>query len=239
MFHCGLVRCGTLSWFISRGEYSSNTRAFFTIAKNNFNLKNKITVQMDNQLCSIETCDVCNNDKFATVEQNGPLTDLRKLKKSNTKINDNQKRARYDILNGNLNLLGWVVLKSNMVMVEKYDKTLAKLNIIESDKYWQNLVNTDIQRSVLFPDNYHESRFDNKEIPFHMLKCKFVSDYDVALKYLNEQYGLSIMDYRLYHPKLLKNDAFIEHYQKIHCDFDVGKPKSNLKKKMSNKSLKK
>ena len=91
---------------------------------------------MDNQLCSIETYDVCNDDKFATVEQNGPLTDLRKLKKSNTKINDNQKRARYDILNGNLNLLGWVVLKSNMVMGENYDETLAKLNIIESDKCW-------------------------------------------------------------------------------------------------------
>ena len=71
---------------------------------------------------------------------------------------------------GNLNLLGWVVLKSNMVIVEKYDETLAKLNMIESDKYWQNLVNTDNKRRILFPDNYYESIFDNKEIPFHMLK---------------------------------------------------------------------
>ena len=54
-----------------------------------------------------------------------------------------------------------------MVMGDKYDETLAKLNIIESDKYRQNLVNTDIQRSILFPDNYHESRFNNKEVPFH------------------------------------------------------------------------
>ena len=43
-----------------------------------------------------------------------------------------------------------------------YDKTLAKFNIIESNKYWYNLVNTDIQRSSLFPDNYHDSMFDNK-----------------------------------------------------------------------------
>ena len=76
---------------------------------------------------------------------------------------------------------------------KKYDKTLAKLNIIESNNYWYNFVNTDIQRSILFSDNYHESRFYNKEILFHMLKCKFVSDYDVALKHLDEQYGLSIM----------------------------------------------
>ena len=72
-----------------------------------------------------------------------------------------------------------------MVMRDKYDETLAKLNIIEY-KYWQNLINTDIQRSILFSDNYHESRLYNKEIPFHMLKCKFVSDYDVALKHLDD-----------------------------------------------------
>ena len=30
------------------------------------------------------------------------------------------------------------VLKSNMVMGDKYDETLAQLNIIESDKYWKN-----------------------------------------------------------------------------------------------------
>ena len=63
------------------------------------------------------------------------MIDSRKLRKSNAKINDNQKTGKYDILNGNLNLLGYVVLKSNMVMREKYDETSAKLNIIESDKY--------------------------------------------------------------------------------------------------------
>ena len=75
MFHCGLVHYGTC-----RGEYSSNTRTFFTITENNFNLTNESTIQMDNQLCTFETYDVCNNNKFATVEQNGPLIDLRKLR---------------------------------------------------------------------------------------------------------------------------------------------------------------
>ena len=63
-----------------------------------------------------------------------------------------------------------------------------------------------------------------------MLKCKFVSDYDVALKHLNAQYGLSIVNYKLYHPNLLRNDAFIKNCQKINCEFDVGKSKSYLKK---------
>ena len=39
-------------------------------------------------------------------------------------------------------------LKSSMVMGDKYDEFLAKLNIIESeDNYWQKLVNTYYERS--------------------------------------------------------------------------------------------
>ena len=33
MFNCSLVHCGTPSWFISRGEYSSNTRDFLQLLK--------------------------------------------------------------------------------------------------------------------------------------------------------------------------------------------------------------
>ena len=67
-------------------------------------------------------------------------------------------------------------------MGEKYDNSFAKLNIIESeDKYWQKLVNTDYERSILFPGNYGDSRFDNKELIFCMLKPKRLSEYDVAL----------------------------------------------------------
>ena len=45
MFSCGLVHCGTPSWFINRGEYGKNTRAFFTIVEKYFFLINEITVQ--------------------------------------------------------------------------------------------------------------------------------------------------------------------------------------------------
>ena len=57
------------------------------------------------------------------------------------------------------------------------------------------------------------------------------NEEDVALIHLNEQYGLSIVDLKLYHPNLLEYDRFIKNYQKIHCDFDVGKPKKKLEKK--------
>ena len=45
MFSCGLVHCGTPSWFIDRGEYVKNTRAYFTIVEKDFFLTNEITVQ--------------------------------------------------------------------------------------------------------------------------------------------------------------------------------------------------
>ena len=44
---------------------------------------------------------------------------------------------------------------------------------------------------------------------------------------MNEQYCLSKVEYKLYHPNLLRNDIFIKHYQTIHCDFDVVKPTKN------------
>ena len=72
-----------------------------------------------------------------------------------------------NLIYGNLNTLGWVVSKSSMIMGNKSDEYLARLNIIESeDKCWQKLVNTDYERSILFPGNYGDSRFDNKDIPF-------------------------------------------------------------------------
>ena len=45
LFNCGLVHCGTPSWFIDRGDYGRNTRAFFTIVEKDFYLNDEITIQ--------------------------------------------------------------------------------------------------------------------------------------------------------------------------------------------------
>ena len=98
---------------------------------------NEITVQKKNLHCKTESCNLCINNKFATNEDNGSLIDLRNSKKNNAKINDNNISGKFDIINVNLNIFGWVVLKSRMVMGDKFDESLARLNIIESeDKYW-------------------------------------------------------------------------------------------------------
>ena len=68
---------------------------------------------------------------------------------------------------------------------------------------------------------------------------KELSDYDVALKHLNEQYCLSKVEYKLYHPNLLKNDVYINHYQQICCNFDFVKLKNKLTRKINKYTHKK
>ena len=81
MFQCGLIHCETSSWFIRRGGYSSNIRTFFTIFEQNFNLRHEIILLMDNDFCSMNTCDVCQNNKFTIDLENGPLIDLKLVRK--------------------------------------------------------------------------------------------------------------------------------------------------------------
>ena len=66
------------------------------------------------------------------------MIDLRLLRKYNVKINEKQKKAKYSIINCNLNLLGWVVLKYDIVMEDKYDIALAILNKINQKGIGRN-----------------------------------------------------------------------------------------------------
>ena len=97
LFHCGIVHCGTLSWFINKAEYHINTRAFFTIVKKSLKLDNEITVQLEDKVCSIETCDICFNNKYATIEDSGSLINFRSIKKSHATI-DGEKKISITLL---------------------------------------------------------------------------------------------------------------------------------------------
>ena len=35
---------------------------------------------MNNERCSMETCDMCNHNKYGTIKESGPLVDLRLVK---------------------------------------------------------------------------------------------------------------------------------------------------------------
>ena len=123
--------------------------------------------------------------------------------------------------------------------MDKYDFILSKMSILNTEKYCQKLVNTDVKRSTLFPGNYFAKRFGNGKILFHILKSKYLNDYDVAFKHLNEAYGLSKNDYKLYHPNLLRNDEYIKGHQNKYRDFDFEKTLVGVEEKINQKTLKK
>ena len=70
-------------------------------------MTNEITVQKKNLLCDTDSCNLCINNKLTTNEDNGPLIDLGKSRKCYAKINHNNTTGKFDIINGNLNTLGW------------------------------------------------------------------------------------------------------------------------------------
>ena len=90
---------------------------------------------------------------------------MRKLKRSNVKINEKQKEGKFHVINGNLNLLGWVVLKSNIVVANKYDIAFAQIIIAKLGTYWQKLVNTD-KISILSPTDCPSKIFQNTDFTF-------------------------------------------------------------------------
>ena len=220
VLHCVLVHCESPSWFIESGSYHQNTRSFFTIVEINYHVVNKRTeIILPDQFCNLETCSVCSNNKYGMVGNNCPLLDTR-----NTKTF--KELQEIDVVLGDLNLLGWVILKSDIKFNKVLNVPLAKLCAVDNNGYWERLVNTDEQRNILFPSNFKGNRFQkNYEIPFHLLESKFNFDYFVAMFYLKKNYKFSLFDFKLYRPNLITNDGYINHYQKVHRDFKINFPK--------------
>ena len=123
------------------------------------------------------------------------MVDLRKLKRSSAKINKNKKDDKFNIINGNLNLLGWVVLKSKNVIADKYNISLAKMSIIKQGKYWQKLVNTDDERSIIFPVIIMFQDLKTMIFHFLILKVNILMITMCQMQHLEENYSFSKIDY--------------------------------------------
>ena len=78
----------------------------------------------------MEICDACKHNKYGTIKGNGPLVYLRLVKKINTKINEPPKKGKYNIISDNLNLLKWVILQSDIVVMYKYDQVFPNYTSI-------------------------------------------------------------------------------------------------------------
>ena len=139
---------------------------------------------------------------------------------------------------GDSNFLGWVVLKSDESMTNELNEQLVKLCDIKDKKYQERLVNTDIESSIFFSSTFNGNRFKkNNEIHFHILEKKYKYDFSVVMNYLNVNYRISLLDFTIYRPNMIRNDGVINHCQKVHRDYEVVFPKIiiKMKKKMKNK----
>ena len=140
---------------------------------------------------------------------------------------------------GDLNLLGWVILRSDNRFNKVLNEPLAKLCAVESKGYWERLVNTDEKRKIFFPSDFQGNRFKRDfDIPFYLLEYKIKYDFSVAMSYLSKYYGFSLLAFKLYRPNLITNDGYINHYQKIHRDFKITFPKMIIKLKTSSTTKK-
>ena len=86
------------------------------------------------------------------VGNNCPLIDTRNITSS-------KELQESDVVLGDLNLLGWVILKSDVKVNKLLNEPLAKLCAVDENSYWEKLVNTDEQRKILFPSNFKGIRF--------------------------------------------------------------------------------
>ena len=161
LFHCALVHCESPSWFIESGSHYPNTRSFFANVKNSYKVVNEITqFILPEQFCNLETCSICSNKKYGIVANKCPLIDAINIKFC-------KELQESDVVLGYLNILGWVILKSDSKFNKVLNEPLAKICAVDENGYWERLINTDDQRKILFPSNFKGIRFKKYDIPFH------------------------------------------------------------------------
>ena len=120
LFHCALVHCESPSWFIESGSYHPNPRSFFTIMENSYNVVSERTeIIFQDQFCNLETCSVCSNNTYGMVGN-----------KSSKELQES------DVVLGDLNLLGWVILKWDIKFNRVFNEPLAKLCDVDENGYW-------------------------------------------------------------------------------------------------------
>ena len=70
-----------LEWYIENGIYHTNTRSFFLLVKQHYNIVNKvIEIIFNDPFCCVEICSTYKTNNFGTVTNSCPLIRLRKSK---------------------------------------------------------------------------------------------------------------------------------------------------------------
>ena len=197
------------------GSYPSNLRIFSYIVEDNFLSDNEnIQSVQNNMLCSC--CQTCLNMPKENMFYSGHVI---KYGMSKYGIENSEEGS---ILMGNLEKVGWVVLKSgyNIVPYHPLQNTLYHLNN-DSVKFKHNWFAIDGKHLQMFykqSENIHDSRFIVGDIS--QIHDLLKSDCKTINLHLETNYNFDIKNkYKYYNPNLIRNNGEIKKDQVLHCDY--------------------
>ena len=199
------------------GSYPSNLRIFSYIVEDNFlSVDEDIKAIKGNMLCTSTSCQTCINMPKEDMFYTGHVI---KYGMSKYGIENLEKGS---ILMGNLEKVGWVVLKSgyNIVPYGQLENAMYNLNndSAKSKQNWFAIDGKHLQMFYKQTENIHDSRFiDNDISQIHeLLKI----DCDTINLHLEKNYNFDINNkYKYYNPNLIRNNGQIKKDQVLHCDF--------------------
>ena len=79
--------------------------------------------------------------------------------------------------------------------------------------------------TVLSSDYNGDGFQKNNDVPFQFIERKYKYEFSIAMNYLHVNYGFLILHFKMYRLNMVTKDDFINHYQKVHCDYQVTFPK--------------
>ena len=81
VFHIVFAYCETPYWYIDKGINHTNTRSFFSIVEQDYNIVSEITERiLSGQFCCVDECSIYKNNNFGTVTNLYLIIDLPKSK---------------------------------------------------------------------------------------------------------------------------------------------------------------
>ena len=214
IFNCGLYHHGVKSWLFAYGQWLNNIRSFFMIVENGYSTNeiDYLSITTPGIFCE-EDCSICKK-----------LQSMKLCFDDLLKSNIGPKRLKNlpagVLIMGNLDLVGWAVIKTKESWENSSDvkNNILKINSITSNnKIWADLESQN-GRQTFYSDNNDTENFVS---PINLCSI-FDENWDSVKTYLMKVDPLfkNIGEsHIIIKENLIRNNLYLDEYQPIHCDF--------------------
>ena len=199
------------------GGYPSFLRIFSYIVEENYVTDDEnISSLSQNQLCK-QSCKICSNMNIDELHYTNQVIkyDMRK--------HDIESLKEGTVLMGDLQKVGWVVLKSGFIIKPRslLEDALYDLNVdVPNDKlHWFGIDKCKRQMYYKQSFNINETRFVENE-SIELIHDLLKKDCEVINDHLIHYYDFDDTNYyKYYNPNVLRNLGFVKKDQTLHLDF--------------------